>query len=589
MKRVIHALLALCVMLTACVCAETGRAETGTDYSLPDNWAYYGIGEEKDADLFIICPTVDMRDEYSMSLDDETTKANFLGALNMERGIYEDTCRMFAPYYRQAAMKVYSLVGEEAEHYLALAYEDVSAAFSYYLENENCGRPIILAGFSQGADMCYRLLEEYFSDAELYRRLVAVYAIGWPCTPEIVSEYPQIIPAGTADDVGVVICFECESPELDGTFILPADMEAYSINPLNWRTDGTPADREENKGACFTDYYGDILLEEERLCGAYIDMPRGALKVTDIEPADYPALVPGLPEGSYHIYDYQFFFRNLQENVSVRVQSYLAACSGSIILPDAAEDGCTAAATPEEILKRGVLMVGTAGDYQPMSYLDPETGEYVGFDAELAKDLADALGVGLEFVETSWPTLMDDTVAGRFDLAICGITVTEARKERALMSDPYMINGKTVLCRIEDADKYTSLEAINRPEVRVMENPGGMNEKFARENLPEATLIIHDVNQEIPGLVASGEADVMITETVEAGYYVGHDDRLAAPLIYEPFTQGEMGILLPKGSESLLDYVNAFIGDEKESGRLDELGYEFIYKYIDDVELDSAA
>ena len=125
----------------------------------------------------------------------------------------------------------------------------------------------------------------------------------------------------------------------------------------------------------------------------------------------------------------------------------------------------------DEIRERGVLKVGTAGDYQPMSYLDPETGSYVGFDAELAEDLADTLGVEIEYVETSWPSLMADTLAGKFDLAICGITVTDARKEQALMSDGYLGNGKTVLCRAEDADKYTSLEAINRPDVRVMENP----------------------------------------------------------------------------------------------------------------------
>ena len=235
----------------------------------------------------------------------------------------------------------------------------------------------------------------------------------------------------------------------------------------------------------------------------------------------------------------------------------------------------------ETILSRGVLRVGTAGDYLPMSFLDPETGAYVGFDAELAEDLAAALGVELEYVETSWPTLMEDTLAGKFDLASCGITITDARKEKALMSVGYLGNGKTVLCRVEDAEKYTSLEAINRPEVRVMENPGGLNEKFARENLPDATLIIHDVNQEIPGLVASGEADVMITETMEAGYYVGQDDRLAAPLILEPFTHGELGVLMPRGSEDLLEYVNGFIGDEEASGRLSELAEAYIYRYID--------
>ena len=244
----------------------------------------------------------------------------------------------------------------------------------------------------------------------------------------------------------------------------------------------------------------------------------------------------------------------------------------------------------DTILERGVLRVGTAGDYRPMSYLDPTTNTYVGFDAQLAEDLAAELGVELEYVETSWPTLMEDTLAGKFDLAICGITITGARQEQALMSIGYLENGKTVLCRAEDADKYTSLEAINRPEVRVMENPGGTNEQFARENLPDAALILHDVNQEIPGLIAAGEADVMITETMEAGFYVGQDSRLAAPLIHEPFSRGELGVLMPRGSEDLLSYVNAFLDRELASGRIDELADEYIYRFIDtEDELEAAA
>ena len=229
------------------------------------------------------------------------------------------------------------------------------------------------------------------------------------------------------------------------------------------------------------------------------------------------------------------------------------------------------------IQERGVLLVGSAGDYQPMSYLDPETGEYVGFDAALAQALAASLGVQVQFVPTSWPTLMEDTLAGRFDLAVCGITITDARKDQALMSIGYLGNGKTVLCRAEDAGKYTSLEAINRPDVRVMENSGGLNEKFARENLPNATLIIHDVNQEIPGLVASGAADVMITEIMEAAYYAGKDARLATPLISQPFTRGELGFLMPKGSEDLLEYVNAFILQSRENGLLENLANTYIY------------
>lgn len=293
------------------------------DYSDLANWAYYEADLDKFADVFLICPTVDMKDEFNMSLDNEKLKASFLGALNMERGIYDAEARMFSPYYRQGAFKIYALAPEDREQYLALAYSDVSAAFSWYLDNENNGRPIILAGFSQGADMCYRLLQEFFGSEILRQRLVAVYAIGWPCTMEMVSEYPQIVPASAEDDTGVVISFECEAPVLKGSVIMPEGVRAFSINPLNWHTDATPADKDLNSGACFTDYSASVIREEPGLCGCYIDAQSGALKVTDIDPADYPALLPGFPEGAYHIYDYQFFYRDLQRNVHTRIDAWM--------------------------------------------------------------------------------------------------------------------------------------------------------------------------------------------------------------------------------------------------------------------------
>ena len=322
-KKLTALLLVLALALT--LSAYQGRERV--DYAQEENWAWLGIGQDKAADVFLVCPTVDMKDEFNMSMTDEATKANFLGALNMERGIYEDSARLFAPYYRQAAMKVYSLTQQEREPYMALAYRDVSDAFSYYLENLNQGRPIILAGFSQGADMCYRLMEEYFGEEALADRLVAVYAIGWPLTQEMTEKYPQLKPAQSADDLGTVISFECEAEEVTDSFIIPQDMKALSINPLNWKTDGTPASREENLGACFTDYSGSIVMDAGALCGGYLDEARGVLKVTDVSPSDYPAIVPGLPEGAYHIYDYQFFFRNLQDNVALRVDAYQASLS----------------------------------------------------------------------------------------------------------------------------------------------------------------------------------------------------------------------------------------------------------------------
>lgn len=235
------------------------------------------------------------------------------------------------------------------------------------------------------------------------------------------------------------------------------------------------------------------------------------------------------------------------------------------------------AATLGQIRQRGFIKVGTTGDYAPQSWLNPDTGCYEGFDTELAEDLAKNLGVKIKYVPTSWPNLMNDTLKEKFDIAICGITITRARQEKALMSIGYLGNGKTILVRKEDSDKFKTLEDINKPEVKVMENPGGLNEKFAREYLKNAVLIIHSPNDEIPGLIAQGEADIMITEILEAGYYAKKDSRLAAPLIKTPFNHGELGVLMPKGSEDLLEFVNKFILQEKESGRLDFLAEKYIY------------
>ncbi len=309
--------------------AAAEAEEASVDYSRSENWAYFGIGEDKKADLFLICPTVDTKEEDYMSLSDEETMKKFFGALNMERGIYEDQTRMYAPYYRQATMRAYNLDPEKREPYLEFAFSDVSDAFGYYLENENNGRPIVLAGFSQGADMCYRLLEEYFGDKDLYDRLVAVYAIGWPCSREMINEYPQIKPAESKDDTGCVVTFECEAPEVTDTFIVPAGTKSFCINPLNWKTDSTKADKSENLGACFTNYSGEIKREEKEFCGCYIDEERGVLKVTDLGDEEFKPAIPNLPEGAYHIYDYQFFFCNLRQNVQDRIESFIAAGGNS--------------------------------------------------------------------------------------------------------------------------------------------------------------------------------------------------------------------------------------------------------------------
>lgn len=311
------------LLVLAAFCSLASAQEP--DYNNTAAWAYWRVGENKPSDLFIVCPTVDLGavGNKNMSLADNEAKKNFYGALNMERGIYEQHCRMYAPYYRQAVLADYDLPANEAEPYFNLAYKDVRAAFVYYMQHENNGRPFVLSGFSQGAEMCLRLLKEFGNTDFVKNNMVACYAIGWRFTPQEAKQYPYIRPAQSADDLGTVIMFNSEAPEVTTSAIVPEGVKTFAINPLTWSCGSKKAPKTLNAGACFTDYSGAVVREVPQLTGCYIDSVRGTLKVTDIDKKEF---VPGLSlfsEGVYHIYDYQFFYRNLQQNVNLRIKTFM--------------------------------------------------------------------------------------------------------------------------------------------------------------------------------------------------------------------------------------------------------------------------
>lgn len=324
-QRIINILLSIVLIFSFTACGQSVNGND-VDYSQAENWAYLENDESGRADVFFICPTVYGGDDdsYNMSMDDEESKASFLGAVNMEKGIYDDGNRFFAPYYRQAGLNAYELSAEEREQYLSFAYEDVKDAFLFYMEHYNDDQPIILAGFSQGADLSIRLLEDCFADDEVNEHLVACYAIGWSITEEALEEYPHLRFAAGENDTGVIVSFNSEAEGIDDSLMIPSGTKTLAINPLNWKTDSTPAGKEENLGSCFTNYDGEIEKEIKHLTGAYIDRERGALKVPDVSPENYPAVLSIFENGIYHLYDYQFFYRNLQENVDVRLNAYLA-------------------------------------------------------------------------------------------------------------------------------------------------------------------------------------------------------------------------------------------------------------------------
>ncbi len=226
----------------------------------------------------------------------------------------------------------------------------------------------------------------------------------------------------------------------------------------------------------------------------------------------------------------------------------------------------TGPATLAGLRRVGVLRVGTTGDYAPFSS-DAE-GMLRGLDIELARDLARALGLKPIFVSTSWPGLMADLRANRFDVALSGITATAERAQEAAFSISYLEDGKTAIARRVDALRYTSLAAIDQPGVRAIVNPGGTNERFVRERLRQAEIVLHPDNRTIFTALAEGRGDVMFTDAIEVRLQSRRDPRLVGTLA-EPLTRAGKAVLLPREAD-WRTAVDAWLGPLVASGAVAE-------------------
>ena len=182
----------------------------------------------------------------------------------------------------------------------------------------------------------------------------------------------------------------------------------------------------------------------------------------------------------------------------------------------------------DNIVKNNTLRVGTPGDYRPFAM--KEDSGYAGHDIDVVKAMAEVYGCK----------------DNRFDVAVGGITRSPARALTADFLPAYAPFGKVALVNVKMKNKFRTLDDLNQPDVRVIKNPGGTNEAFVLANLTRAKVSTHDKNFEIPGLIAEGRGDVMITENAEAKLYAKKDKRLHAAFLENPLTPvNYMGFMLP--------------------------------------------
>ena len=273
-----------------------------------------------EADVFFVHPTTYFwrgswnADVGNCRLNRYTDKTT----IRKQATVFNAAARIYAPRYRQATL--YSFFDSTAEgssrKALALAYSDVRKAFQYYLAHYNQGRPIIIAGHSQGTDHATRLLHEFFdNDPKLRRQLVAAYLIGFKVRPH---EYQTI---RLCPDSLATGCFVAYNSVATGNEFPPFSHFAV-INPLTWTMDTIRVPASLNRGGVSQRFKGiDPHVTDAKIHD-------GLLWITPPKPSGYPRfLLPGLPElrHSYHIADYGLFYMNIRENTKARVQAWQQA------------------------------------------------------------------------------------------------------------------------------------------------------------------------------------------------------------------------------------------------------------------------
>ena len=284
--------------------------------STPNKSNLQNLQSSAPADVFFIYPTIftgKPSNHFQWNADVNDSILNYriqTSAILNQASIFNEACRVYSPYYRQAHLYAfYTPNREDGDSALNLAYQDVKAAFEYYLKNFNQGRPIIIASHSQGSYHAERLLRDYFDGKELYKKLVVAYLIGFPIKPDAFVHIP---PTEKPGEIGVWVSWNTF-----GRNFLPDNYNAHfkgslSTNPLLWNSSETLAPKELNKGSvAFRFTFAPHLVDAQNHQGVlWISRPK--LKGSH-----------WISNKSWHRADMNFFYMNIRENAFLRIEKFL--------------------------------------------------------------------------------------------------------------------------------------------------------------------------------------------------------------------------------------------------------------------------
>jgi len=219
--------------------------------------------------------------------------------------------------------------------------------------------------------------------------------------------------------------------------------------------------------------------------------------------------------------------------------------------------------TLDKILQSGTLKVGTTGDFPGWSFKNTTTNEYEGFDIDVAKALAADMGVEIEFVPTDWKNLVSGVVANKYYMT-SSASITTKRAMQAGYSDSYYGTGTVAMTLKKNVDKFNGWDSVNGTPVAV--TLGTVFENEAKKSFPDSKIIAVEAPARDFQEVLSGRSLVSLTSKVEAVKLMQTYPELAAINFDSPKNAKLFAILLPRGDQEWINFINHWIKDKKNKG-----------------------
>ena len=268
------------------------------------------------ADVFFIYPTTytdsKMPDGWNAEINDPAiNRKTDNTTILYQASVFNKYCRVFSPRYRQANIRAfYTEEKDSAKTAFDTAYKDVKDAFEYYLKYFNQGRPIIIASHSQGTLYAGRLLKEFFENRPLKKQLVCAYLVGLPV---FTNYFSDLKPCSDSTATGCFVSWRTFEDGYISSSIRNEKLKAFVTNPLTWTMDTAFASADLNKGG--------ILRNFNKVIPGLVHAQVHDNILWVNKPEFFGDFL--LKTKNFHIADYNLFYRNIRENVGVRIKSML--------------------------------------------------------------------------------------------------------------------------------------------------------------------------------------------------------------------------------------------------------------------------